>query len=88
MARTFKSGKTSLELEHAYASDFMIVLALIERQTAEVGGLAEQDWSLRVTEVYRKDGSDWRLVHRHADPLFRRRALEQTAALVRGGEGK
>ncbi len=88
MARTFKCGKTSLELEHAYASHSMIVLAMIERQTAEVGGLPEQDWSLRVTEVYRKDGSDWQLVHRHADPLVRRRTLEQTAALARGGEEK
>lgn len=86
MARTFKRGKSSLELEHAYASDAMIVLAMIERQTAEVGELPEQDWSLRVTEVYRKDGSDWQLVHRHADPLVRRRSLDQTAALARGGE--
>ena len=40
---------------------------MIERQTAEVGGLPEQDWSLRVTEVYRKVGSEWQLMHRHAD---------------------
>jgi ketosteroid isomerase-like protein len=86
MAHTFKAGKTSLELEHAYTSDSMIVLAMLERQTAEVGGLPEQDWSLRVTEVYRKDGSEWQLVHRHADPLVRRRTLEQTAALARGSE--
>ena len=44
---------------------------MIERQTAEVGGLPAQDWSLRVTEVYRKAGSEWQLVHRHADPLVR-----------------
>ena len=88
MARTFKSGKSSLELEYAYASDAMIALVMIERQTAEVGGLPEQDWSLRVTEVYRKDGSDWQLVHRHADPLVQRRTLDQTAALARGGGEK
>jgi hypothetical protein len=49
-----------------------------------VGGLPEQDWSLRVTEVYRKAGSEWQLVHRHADPLVRRIALKQAAALARG----
>jgi ketosteroid isomerase-like protein len=88
MAGTFKSGKTTLELEHAYASGAMVVLVMIERQTAEVGGLPEQDWSLRVTEVYRKDGSNWQLVHRHADPLVQRRSLEETAMLARGGEVK
>lgn len=88
MALIFRRGRTSLELERAYASDAIIVLAMIERQKAEVGKLPEQDWSLRVTEVYRKDGSDWLLVHRHADPLVRRRTLEQTATLACGGDEK
>jgi len=87
MARTFKSGKTSLELEHAYTSDSMIVLAMLERQTAEVGGLPEQDWSLRVTEVYRRDAGAWALVHRHADPLVANRGLEPAAALARAQAG-
>jgi ketosteroid isomerase-like protein len=46
----------------------IVLLVMIERQTAEVGGLPEQDWSLRATEVYRKKGSEWQLVHCHADP--------------------
>jgi hypothetical protein len=57
---------------------------MIERQRAEVGGLSKQDWSLRVTEVYREDGSDWLLLHRHADPLTNRIALKQAAAIARG----
>ena len=61
-----------------------MVLVMIERQTAEVGGLPEQDWSLRVTEVYRKARSEWQLMHRHADPLVRNVKLEQAAALARG----
>jgi ketosteroid isomerase-like protein len=61
-----------------------VVLVMIERQTAEVGGLPEQDWSLRVTEVYRKAGSEWQLAHRHADPLVRLVKLEQAAAIARG----
>ena len=84
MARYFHNGKTDLELVQTYACGDIVVLVMIERQTAQVGGLPEQDWSLRVTEVYRKAGPDWELVHRHADPLVRRVMLEQAAALARG----
>lgn len=57
---------------------------MIERQHAQVGGLPDQDWPLRVTQVYRRDGSDWQVVHRHADPLVHAVGLEQAAALARG----
>ena len=85
LARFFKNGETSLEVAQTYASDGLVVLVMIERQHAEVGGLPNQNWSLRVTEVYRKDGSEWQLVHRHADPLVHRIALQQAATLARGG---
>ena len=84
MARYFRNGRTALELAQTYASQDMIVLVMIERQRAEVGGLPEQDWSLRVTEVYRRDGAEWQLVHRHADPMVRAVTLGQAAALARG----
>jgi ketosteroid isomerase-like protein len=84
MARYFRNGKTALELARSYASENMIVLVMIERQQAEVGGLPEQDWSLRVTEVYRRNGAEWQLAHRHADPLVHPVGLEQAAALARG----
>jgi ketosteroid isomerase-like protein len=57
---------------------------LVEHQHAAVGGLPDQDWSLRVTLVFRRDDGDWKLVHRHADPLVARRTWEQTAAIARG----
>jgi ketosteroid isomerase-like protein len=85
LARFFKSGETSLEVAQTYASDRFVVLVMIERQQAEVGGLPNQNWSLRVTEVYRNDGSEWQLVHRHADPLVHRIALREAATLARGG---
>ena len=85
LARFFKNGETSLEVAQTYASDRLVVLVVIERQQAEVGGLPNQNWSLRVTEVHRNDGSDWQLVHRHADPLVHRIALQQAATLARGG---
>jgi ketosteroid isomerase-like protein len=84
LARFFSNGGGKLEVEKSYGSDDLIVLVMIERQHGEVGGLPDQDWSLRVTQVYRRHGSDWCLAHRHADPLVGKIGLEQAAALARG----
>lgn len=84
LARLFTGGEATLEIEQTYASDGLVVLVMIERQRGEVGGLPAQDWSLRVTQVYRRDGDVWQLVHRHADPLLRDLGLPRTAALARG----
>ena len=88
LARDFRNGRTSLEIVRTCVSDTLAVLVMVERQRAEVGGLPDQDWSLRVTEVYRatEDGEEWQLVHRHADPLLRPMSLERTAALARGAD--
>jgi ketosteroid isomerase-like protein len=86
LARFFRNGVATLEDIHTYGIEGIIVLVMIERQTAEVGGLPNQDWSLRVTEVYRQDAEGWELVHRHADPLVRRVPIDQAAALARGSE--
>ena len=88
LARFFKNGETALEVVQTYASDGLVVLVMLERQQADVGGLPHQDWSLRVTEVYRKYGAEWQLVHRHADPLLRRVSLHEAAILARGGRGE
>ena len=84
IGRFFQGGDGDLELLHSYASGDLIVLVVIERQHAAVGGLPEQDWSLRVTQVYRREGAEWRLVHRHADPLVKKIEVERAAALARG----
>jgi len=84
MARFFENGTLEQEVLATHASGDLIVLVAVERVRAEVGGLPEQDWSLRVTQVFRRDGSDWQLVHRHADPLVIGITLEQAAALARG----
>lgn len=83
MARYFRNGDGTLEMEKAYVSAEMVVLVFIERQRGEVGGLPSQDWSLRVTQVYRREGNRWLLAHRHADPLATRMGLEDAAALAR-----
>lgn len=86
MGQFFKNGTHEQELVQAYSSPDMVVLALIERDTVEVGGLPAQEWALRVTLVYRREGTQWRLVHRHADPLANGISREQAAALARGAQ--
>jgi len=84
MAKFFKSGTLDQEVVATYVSGDLVVLVAIERVRAEVGGLPEQDWSLRVTQVFRRDGAGWQLVHRHAHPLVKGITVEQAAALARG----
>jgi ketosteroid isomerase-like protein len=84
IGRFFRNGRDStLELVHAYRDLDMVVLAVIERTHVEVGGLAEQDWGLRVTLVFRREGEHWQLVHRHADPLAEGISVEQAASMSR-----
>jgi ketosteroid isomerase-like protein len=84
MERFFKSGEATLEVEQTYASGDLAVLVAVERQHGVIGDHPMQDWSLRVTLVFRRDGSDWRLAHRHADPLVHPISFDQLADLTRG----
>jgi ketosteroid isomerase-like protein len=87
MARYFQGGEAEVQVFQSYASGDMVVLVAIERQHGEVGGLPDQDWSLRVTLVFRREGSEWLLLHRHADPLVHGIGQERLAAIARGDPG-
>jgi ketosteroid isomerase-like protein len=66
-ARGFETIATCVTPELAY-------LVEIERFEAKVGG--NQDiatGALRVTSVLRPEDGDWKVVHRHADPIIRAR---------------
>jgi len=77
------SGEAELEIFESYRSGDLVVLVAIERQHGEVGGLPDQDWSLRVTLVFRREGTGWRLAHRHADPLVREVGIERAFSVAR-----
>jgi ketosteroid isomerase-like protein len=87
LARYFQGGEAEVQIFQSYTSGDLVVLVAIERQHGEVGGLPDQDWSLRVTLVFRREGGEWRLVHRHADPLVHGIGQEQLAAIARGDPG-
>jgi ketosteroid isomerase-like protein len=42
-------------------------LATATARLASDGSTVEMP--LRITEIFRREGSSWRLIHRHADPL-------------------
>jgi ketosteroid isomerase-like protein len=84
MQRFFKRGEATLEVQQTYASGDLAVLVAVERQRGEIGDFAEQDLSLRVTLVFRREGSTWRRAHRHADALVHPISLDQLAAMARG----
>src|SRR5262245_29399026 len=84
-AAFFHSGEFDrLEVVETYASGDLAVLVAVERQHDVVGTFPPQDWSLRVTLVFRRDGSGWRLAHRHADPLVHPIGFDRLAELARG----
>ena len=83
--RYFKGGEVVVELVQSYRSGDLVVLVMIERQHGRIGGLPDQDLSLRVTLVFRRTESGrWLQVHRHADPLVHPISEARLAALARG----
>ena len=86
MERFFQGGEAEVEVVETYVSGGgdLAVLAVIERQHGRVAGFPDQDLSLRVTVVFRKEGGTWRLAHRHADPLTHGIPMSTMNALARG----
>ena len=58
------------------AADLACVVE-VERFRARVGGSPDlSPVSLRVTSLFRSERGDWKLVHRHADPITTQRPAE------------
>lgn len=76
------SVSSTTELVQSYVSDSLVVLVKIERNNVRIADRKElEEWGERSTEVYEREGSEWKLVHRHSDPLIERRSLAQTLDL-------
>jgi ketosteroid isomerase-like protein len=57
------------EVLAAGVSGDLAYIAGVEHTTAAVGDAAPQPYALRVTTVFRREHGEWRVVHRHADPV-------------------
>ena len=77
-------GDGDLDLDQQYASGNLVVLVGVERQHGVIGDLPAQEWPLRVTLVFRREGAEWRLVHRHADALVHPISMDLVSRLALG----
>ena len=84
MSAYFQSGEAEFEVIETYRSGNLAVLVAVEHQHGEVGGLPDQDWSLRLTLVFRRVDGQWFQVHRHADALVNEIELSTLATLRAG----
>jgi len=63
-------GAVRSELIACHITPEMAYTVAIERgDVRPIGGDAFSPKALRVTEIFRRDGAAWKLIHRHADPL-------------------
>jgi ketosteroid isomerase-like protein len=44
-------------------------IAGVEHTNAAIGDAAAQAYALRVTTIFRREDGEWKVVHRHADPV-------------------
>jgi ketosteroid isomerase-like protein len=68
-AARFDGGELAYEPMAAQASGDLGYAVGIERGRGRVGGQGPHEMALRVTHVFRREAGQWRLVHRHADPI-------------------
>lgn len=69
-AAQFASGHTHLEILHMDASDNVAYWIGLQRASVLLAGREDAvEFNLRVTEVFRLEGNEWMMIHRHADQL-------------------
>ena len=62
------STPVTFDLVAAAVSGDLAYVVGYERGSASVGGGPVEPVDLRVTQVYRREDGEWKLVHRHGDP--------------------
>jgi ketosteroid isomerase-like protein len=67
----------SVEIVERHMTPELAYVVQIERPEAKIGGGEDvTPFTLRVTTLFRAEGGDWKVVHRHADPITTARPAE------------
>lgn len=77
----FKESGAKVKVEYIsiiVSGDFAYTVS-IERGMEQIGNMEKAaPRALRSTQIYRKENGEWKLLHRHADPLFEKKVTEVT----------
>jgi ketosteroid isomerase-like protein len=69
-AQQFKGGTVSYQNVSTVVADTLAYVTDIETFKVRVDGMGQPtEWSNRVTHIFRLEGGEWRLVHRHGNRL-------------------
>jgi len=85
LASRFSNGTYEYDVISAGASGDLGYMVGIEHSTASVGGATPEAYELRVTQVFRREDGEWKVVHRHADPMPDSDAARRQLARLVGG---
>ena len=77
-ATYYRDGKAiGFDLVAKEVTQDLAFVVEVERLSSKIGGSEEETpVSLRVTSIFRNEQSEWKLLHRHADPITSPRSAE------------
>jgi ketosteroid isomerase-like protein len=77
-ASQFRDGEiVGFETIEKYVTDDLACVVRVERARAKVGGSEDiTPITLRVTMIFRPEEGEWKILHRHADPITTPRPAE------------
>ena len=78
-ASFFRNGKITFENVVKFTTAEVGFLVEFERANGKFNGKEGAKISLRVTSIFHMEDGEWKLVHRHADPLI---TLQPTESVI------
>ena len=76
-AAQYKERRAKVKTEYLNVSvsgDLAFTVAIERQEEARPGGQGPLRRELRATQLFRREGGSWKLLHRHADPLTEKKA--------------